>query len=84
MQNLANIALTAVFLKSRDGYVGFVEELPGVNSHRRTLDEAREMLGKLAAVIFDEQRWGAEEFLAGKEFVRESIAIEVPRKSVLR
>jgi len=28
----AAIALTAVFLRSPDGYVGFVEELPGVNA----------------------------------------------------
>jgi predicted RNase H-like HicB family nuclease len=30
------IALTAVFLKSTHGYIGFVEELPGLNSHGRT------------------------------------------------
>ena len=40
------IEFTAVFIKSPHGYVGFVEELPGVNSHGRTLDEAREMLAR--------------------------------------
>jgi predicted RNase H-like HicB family nuclease len=40
----ARIAFTAVYLKSNHGYVGFIEELPGMNSHGRTLDEARESL----------------------------------------
>jgi predicted RNase H-like HicB family nuclease len=71
----AKIALTAVFLKSADGYVGFVEELPGVNSHGRTLDEARDMLGRLVAVTFDEERRGVEEFIAGKDYVREPLVM---------
>lgn len=77
----AKIALTAVFFRSGDGYVGFVEELPGVNSHGRTLAEAREMLGKLAAVVFDEERRQAEEFIAGKDVVREAIVMQLPPKS---
>ncbi len=74
------IALTAVFLKLPHGYVGFVEELPGVNSHGRTLEEAREMLGKLAAVMFEEERRQAEELTAGKDPVREILTIELPRR----
>src|SRR5512135_2968020 len=66
------LAFTAVYLKSNHGYVGFIEELPGVNSHGRTLDEARETLQKLAAVVFDEERREAEELIAGKDVVRES------------
>ena len=46
------IAFTAVYLKANNGYVGFIEELPGVNSHGRTLDEARDTLRKLV----DEQQ----------------------------
>jgi predicted RNase H-like HicB family nuclease len=68
------IAFTAVYFQSNHGYVGFVEELPGVNSHGRTLDEARETLRKLAMVIFDEERRGVQEMLAGKEVVRENFA----------
>ena len=71
----ATIALTAVFLKSPDGYVGFVEELPGVNSHGRTLAEARDILGQVAAAVFDAERRGVEEFIAGKDYVREPILI---------
>ncbi|TAK81941.1 MAG: type II toxin-antitoxin system HicB family antitoxin [Betaproteobacteria bacterium] len=73
------MAFTAVYLKSDHGYVGFVEELPGVNSHGRTLNEARDTLQKLAVVIFDEERRGVQEMLAGKEVVRENFAVPLPR-----
>jgi predicted RNase H-like HicB family nuclease len=69
------IALTAVFFKSGEGYVGFVEELPGVNAYGRTLAEVRRTLTKVAAVAFDEQRRSAEEFIAGKDYVREPVTI---------
>lgn len=73
------MAFTAAYLKSNHGYVGFIEELPGVNSHGRTLDEARETLHALAVVIFDEERRGVQEMLAGKEVVRENFAVPLPR-----
>jgi predicted RNase H-like HicB family nuclease len=69
------IALTAVFLKVHDGYVGFVEELPGVNSQGRTIEEARRMLQELAAVVFDEERRMAEDLIAGKDVVREPFIV---------
>lgn len=73
----ATIAFTAVYLKSQHGYVGFVEELPGVNSQGRTIDEARANLRRLAAIVFDEERSQAEEMLRGKEVVREEFLIPV-------
>ena len=69
------LAFTAVYLKSSDGYVGFIEELPGVNSSGRTLDQARATLRKLAAVVFEEERREAEALLAGKDVVRESFVM---------
>ena len=73
------IAFTAVYLKSGDGYVGFVEELPGLNSYGHNIDEARSMLYRLAAVVFDEERHHAEELLEGHEAVRESFSVAIPR-----
>ena len=64
---------------SLNGYVGFIEELPGVNSHGRTLDEARDTLRKLAEVVFDEERRGVEEMIAGKDVVRENFTVPIPR-----
>ena len=33
--------LTAVYMKVPEGYVAFIEELPGANTQGATLDEAR-------------------------------------------
>jgi len=73
------VSLTAVFLKSDHGYTGFVEELPGVNSHGQTIDEARDNLRRLAVVVFDEERAQSEELLEGKDVVREQFRVEIPR-----
>jgi predicted RNase H-like HicB family nuclease len=35
---------TAVFEKVPEGYVAFIEELPGANTQAQTLEEARENL----------------------------------------
>jgi len=73
------IAFTAVYLKGKHGYVGFVEELPGVNSQGRTIDEARANLQRLAAVVFDEERSLSAELLQGKDVVREQFHVALPR-----
>jgi len=70
-----NLAFTAVFLRVPHGYVGFVEELPQVTAHARTLEEARKSLYEVAAVIFDAERESARELLAEKEVVREQLVI---------
>ena len=75
----AELAFTAVFLKGKHGYTGFVEELPGVNSQGQTIEEARENLQRLAAVVFNEERIQSEELLEGKEVVRERFRVLVPR-----
>jgi len=69
------LAFTAVFLKAKHGYVGFIEELPNVNAHGRTIEEARHTLQKLVALVFDEERRTAHELTAGKDVVRETFFI---------
>ena len=66
---------TAVFLKSKYGYVGYIEELPIVNSHGRTLDEARRALRELTALVLDHERRRSYELTAGKDLVREPFFI---------
>ena len=73
------VSFTAVFLKGSHGYVGFVEELPSVNSQGQTIDEARDNLQRLAAVVFEEERAQSAELLAGKEVVREHFQVAIPR-----
>lgn len=72
---IGRLAFTAVFLKAKQGYVGFIEELPIVNAHGNTIDEARTTLQNLVALVFDEERRSAHEMTAGKEVVREAFFI---------
>ena len=72
------MAFTAVFLKAAHGYVGFIEELPQVNSHGRTIDEARRTLQELVALAFDAARQTSRELVAGKEIVREAFIVSLP------
>jgi predicted RNase H-like HicB family nuclease len=67
------MVFTAVFIPSADGYgyVGFLEEVPHVVSRAPTLELAREELGKVAAVVFDETRRESEGLIAGKSVLRE-------------
>ena len=77
--NQPEVSFTAVFLKGEHGYTGFVEELPGVNSHGQTIEEARDNLRLQAVVVFDEERAQSEALLQGKEVVREEFRVSVPR-----
>ncbi len=79
----ARIAFTAVYLRAPHGYIGFVEELPGLNSHGRTIDEARANLQRLAAIVFDEERAHAEELISGKEVVREAFYLQLRTRAEL-
>lgn len=73
--NRGLIALTAVFLKDAGGYLAFVEELPGVNAHGATLEEARANLQRLALVVFDEERNQSEALIGNKNVVREAFTV---------
>ena len=42
---------TAVFQKVPEGYIAFVEELPGANTQAATLDEARKNLKEAVAFL---------------------------------
>ena len=63
--------LTAVFEKVPEGYIAFVEELPGANAQGKTLDEARRNLTEAVDLVIDANRQLAEEFTRGKSVIRE-------------
>jgi len=48
--------LTAVYMKVPEGYVAFVEELPGANTQGATLDEARANLEEAVTLVLDANR----------------------------
>jgi predicted RNase H-like HicB family nuclease len=65
------ITFTAVFQKVPEGYIGYVEELPGANTQGDTLEEARENLKEAIALVLEANRELAEESLVGVEVIRE-------------
>ncbi|MBW6470881.1 MAG: type II toxin-antitoxin system HicB family antitoxin [Methanosarcinaceae archaeon] len=68
---------TAIFDKNYDRYVGYVEELPGANTQRRTLEEIRENLIEVIELIIVSNRKLAKKGLTGKEFIRENLKVAV-------
>jgi len=66
---------TAVFQKVPEGYVGFVEELPGANTQGSTLDEARENLVEAVRLVLEANRLLTDEETSGAEVIREPLCI---------
>jgi predicted RNase H-like HicB family nuclease len=48
--------LTTVFREVPEGYIGFVEELPGANTQGATLEEARSNLSEAVELILEANR----------------------------
>lgn len=70
-----NMQLTAVYLKVPEGYVGFVEELPGANTQGDTLEEARTNLREAIQLVLEANRLLAEETIVGQDVIREMIPL---------
>jgi predicted RNase H-like HicB family nuclease len=71
MQN----TFTAVFEADGDGWIAYVEELPGANTQGDTLDEARENLKDAVAMVLEANRELAEREIGGRSVVREELVI---------
>ena len=69
---------TAVFRKVPEGYIGFVEELPGANTQGATLDEARRNLAEAALLVLEANRELTEQDIAGQDVIREPLMISTP------
>ena len=70
--------LTAVFMQVPEGYIAFIEELPGANTQGDTLEEARENLREAVALVLEANRELAEQSLAGRAVTRESFELAAP------
>jgi len=67
------LKLTKIFQKVPEGYIGFVEELPGANTQGETLEETRSNLEEAIELVLEANRILAEEQLQGQEVIRESV-----------
>ena len=68
-----SITLTAVYRKVPEGYIGFVEELPGANTQGATIEEARENLKESVELVVEANRAMSRELEEGEEILREKI-----------
>jgi len=57
--------LTAVYRKVPEGFIAFVEELPGANAQGETLDEARDSLAEAVELVLGANRQLSELSLKG-------------------
>ncbi len=72
---MAEMRLTAVYMKVPEGYVAFVEELPGANTQGGTLEEARTNLEEAVTMVLEANRELSEESLKGAEVIRETLIL---------
>lgn len=64
---------TAVYQKVPEGYIGFVEELPGANTQGATLEETRNNLRDAVTLILDVRRHDLKEL---GDVMREPLTVE--------
>ena len=65
----------AVYLKVPEGYVGFIEELPGVSTQGADLDEARRNLRDAAETVLEANLALTLIGTDGEEVIREPLSL---------
>jgi len=70
-----DLEFTAVFRKVPEGYIGFVEELPGANTQGATLEEARANLQEAVEMVLQANREIAGEAAGSGEVIREPFKV---------
>ncbi len=68
---------TAIFRKVPEGYIGFVEELPGANTQGASLEEVRINLAEAVEFVLDANRTLSEESIKGEDVIREPLVISL-------
>ncbi len=69
------LEFTAVFEQVPEGYIGYVEELPGANTQGDTLDEARANLSEAVELVLEANRTMAEERIGTRKVIREPLRV---------
>ncbi len=71
------LQLTKIFKKVPEGYIGFVEELPGANTQADTLEEVRINLEEAIELVLEANRHLSEEQLQGQDVIREPVFLSI-------
>jgi predicted RNase H-like HicB family nuclease len=67
------MSFTAIIKKVPEGYIGFVEEIPGANTQGDTIEEVRENLKEAIQLVLESNRTFLNEITSGKDVIREPI-----------
>ena len=62
-------------MKVPQGYVAFVEELPGANTQGDTIDEAGENLKEAVLMVLEANRELSQQAIQGADVVRETFVL---------
>jgi predicted RNase H-like HicB family nuclease len=68
---------TAIYKKSGKWYLGWIEEIPGVNTQGKTLKEAKENLKEALLLILETNRILARKEIPAGKIVREPLSISL-------
>ena len=67
------MSYTAIIQKVEEGYIGFVEEIPGANTQAATIEEVRENLREAIQLVLESNRAFLNEIIADKNIIRAPI-----------
>ena len=65
---------TAIYKKHGRWYLGWVEEIPGINTQGRTVKEVKENLRDAAKLVLETNR-ALNKKMLGNRFLRETVAL---------
>ncbi|HEX6911173.1 MAG TPA: type II toxin-antitoxin system HicB family antitoxin [Longimicrobium sp.] len=68
---------TAVFHRVPEGYIAWIEELPGTNTQGGSLEEARANLEEAVQLVIEANRMLAQAHDPGEPLIRERISYKV-------
>lgn len=71
------LGVKAIYEKVSEGYIGYVEEIHGVNIQGKTLEEARENLKEALKLILETNREITRKHVGKAKVIREEITVEI-------
>ncbi len=68
---------SGIIEKTDNWYIGFIEEIPGVNTQGKTVEEVKENLKEALELILITNRELSEKNIIGKNIIREKISVTI-------
>ena len=72
-----NMKFTAIYKKSGKWYMGWIEEISGVNTQGRTLKEAKENLKEALSLIIETNRLINRKETTNQKVIREPLTVSI-------